>query len=49
MVIYIKFTEEGCHSTLRSDRYWPGIWIDLVKELLKVEEVSQEEGELVKK
>ena len=30
--LYIKFAKQGCHSIRRSNRYWAGIWTNLVTE-----------------
>ena len=41
---YIKFAEEGCHSVRRSNRYWAGIWTDLVIEQVHMRALKSRGG-----
>ena len=42
--VYHSFTEHGYHTVRRSDRYWAGLWTDLVIEQVMMRSIKSRGG-----
>ena len=42
--LHVKFVEEGYHTVRRSDRFWGGLWTDLVIEQVMLRSLKSRGG-----